>query len=188
MRLIHIDNPNKCSHISDIMPSIKAIYQLEQEFKPYLNILFVSNKNPKQNQKIILQTKNENIHREFTFKNKYEIQILRDLIWENLVKEQKIIDITEPKNFNKRGTFKVYDSYKKSKENRQNYNYTPIKVETYTKQTKINPTHQIFNLRDNTLNYNQCMKQYDQLCKNNYRQDTYEICKLENERYCKKYL
>lgn len=44
MKLLYIDKP-ECRSITDIIPAIKSVYQLEQEFAPYLIVDFIPNKN-----------------------------------------------------------------------------------------------------------------------------------------------
>jgi len=82
MRLFHIDKPN-CTHITEVMPGIKAVYQLEQEFNPYLVVEFLPNKIEKPG--IILMTKDKIIRRDYTFDNPNDIEELRKLIWKYLL-------------------------------------------------------------------------------------------------------
>ena len=89
MKLFHIDDSNY-NHISERMDAIKTIYQMEQEFYPYLQIEFCKNLQKCKKGGVILQTKNGNIKKDFTFTNKSDIKFLRKLIWSYLIKEENI--------------------------------------------------------------------------------------------------
>jgi len=102
MRLLHF-NGKICKHMIDIVPGIKATYQMEQEFYPYLDIDFLTNaQHDEQNSGIILQTKNGIIKRYYDFKDKKELEQLRALIWEYLLKEKNIVEVEETQQNNDR--------------------------------------------------------------------------------------
>lgn len=108
MRLFHIDKPG-CHSMPEIMPGIKAVYQMGVEFFPYLTVEFLPHLD--QPAGVILQTKHGTIRKYYTFDNPKDIEDLRKLIWENLLKEQKIVDITDEEgcltDFRKDGVNKV---------------------------------------------------------------------------------
>ena len=58
-RLFHIES-SKCKNIMDLMHGVKAIYQLEMEFFPYLSIEFLPKRDDVEGG-IILQTKKRTI-------------------------------------------------------------------------------------------------------------------------------
>ena len=65
---------------------------MEREFYPYLQIEFCRNPQKCGGVGIVLQTKDDNIKKNFTFKNDTDIENLRDLIWFHLKKEENIIN------------------------------------------------------------------------------------------------
>ena len=96
MRLFLIDKPG-CHHIKDIMPSIMAVYQMEQEFYPYLTVEFVPHRDH-QKPGIILLAGQETIRRYYTFDNPNDIKNLRKLLWKYLLKYHNIKKMKEDKN------------------------------------------------------------------------------------------
>ncbi len=93
MRLLWF-NSVICKNIVDMMPGIKATYQMEQEFAPYLDIAFLKqNQHNEKKSGIILQTKDKEIKKYYTFKNAQDIEDLRQLIWVNLTKERNMIQV-----------------------------------------------------------------------------------------------
>jgi len=92
MRLFHIDKPG-CHHITELMDGIKAVYQLEQEFYPYLTVEFLPHKD--QPAGIILLTKTQTIRKNYTFDDPNDINDLRKLIWKYMVEDYNILDITK---------------------------------------------------------------------------------------------
>jgi len=93
MRLFHIDKPG-CHHITEIMPGVKAVYQMEQEFFPYLTVEFLPHRDTEE-PGIILVTKTKTIRKYYTFDTQKDIDDLRNLIWEYLVQDYNIKDITK---------------------------------------------------------------------------------------------
>jgi hypothetical protein len=91
MKLLHIDDSDY-NHISERMDAIKTIYQMEQEFYPYLQIEFCKNPQKCGGVGIILQTKNGNIKKDFAFTDGSDIIELRKLIWSKLIKEENIVN------------------------------------------------------------------------------------------------
>lgn len=120
MRLFHISDP-KCQHITELMPAIKIIYQMEQEFAPYLTVEFIPNgRDPSQKPGIILIAGNERIRKYYTFKKKEDTVSLRKLLWKYLRKYHNVKDITRKdsiciKDFNKHGNAKVIQGWQNKK-------------------------------------------------------------------------
>tara|TARA_Y100000780_G_C13695847_1_gene422175 strand:- start:26059 stop:26724 length:666 start_codon:yes stop_codon:yes gene_type:complete len=175
------------------MPSIKAIYQMEQEFHPYLQVEFIPNNT--QREGIILQTKRGNIRRYYTFQNPNDIKELRKLIWDNLVIDYKIRDVYNKDNFTidyrKIGKFKVLDSYQKAKQAKalNCVKHYPIKDYYKEKPTK-GIKRQEYNVDStyNITNCEQCKKIRMMQCDHNFPTKSHSnaICKLETEYYCNK--
>lgn len=109
MRLFYIDKPG-CYHITTIMPAIKAIYQMEAEFYPYLFVDFLPHGNDRP-EGIILQAGNEVIKKNMSLDTKEDVEKLRELIWKYVRKYHDPKDITKPygciKNFKDYTTFNV---------------------------------------------------------------------------------
>lgn len=53
IKLYHIADPN-CKDMIDIVPNVKLVYKMREEFKPYLEIEFVPNKDKKYEEQILL--------------------------------------------------------------------------------------------------------------------------------------
>lgn len=109
MRLFYIDKPG-CHHITEIMPGIKATYQMEAEFYPYLFVDFMPHANDRP-EGIILQAGNEIIKKDMSLDTKEDVEKLRKLIWKYVKKYHNPKDITKPcgciQNFKDYTTFNV---------------------------------------------------------------------------------
>ena len=111
MRLFHIDEPG-CHHISYIMPGIKLVYQMEQEFAPYLSVEFLPHRNDNKSG-VILVTKRGSIRKYYNFHDPNTEKDLRKLIWSELLKDKDkhIINVTDKSgcltDFRKMGRNKV---------------------------------------------------------------------------------
>ncbi len=188
MRLLHFSGKT-CKTMMDMMPGINITYQMEQEFAPYLDIEFLTNdKYDEINPGIILQTKNEIIKKYYNFKDKKDIDKLRDLIWFHLRKEKIIVDLPEnqyrnsPLNNVTIGFNNIVKEHKK-------HIYPDIKVNI--PQSNVRSLKQVFRLNPNDkqtektckrLRYTECVDNYQQgtplfdrcisevnwLCKNGY--------------------
>lgn len=95
MRLFFIDKP-ECRHISEIMSGIQAVYQMEQEFHPYVIPEFLPNNNNDPGG-IIIKVGNEIIRRNYTFETPNDIKELRKLIQELIKKYHNPRDIVDDK-------------------------------------------------------------------------------------------
>ena len=96
MKLFYIDS-GKTRHMFDVVKGIKAVAQLEQEFSPYLHLIYLP-RYEGQEQGIILQTQNEAIKRNYTFETEKDINDLRNLIWHYLLKENPNIKMDNCNN------------------------------------------------------------------------------------------
>lgn len=88
MRLFHIDEPG-CHHITEIMDGIKAVYQLEQEFFPYLTVEFLPHRDRPAGI-ILLTRKGDSIRKYYKFKDPKDIEELRSIIWYYLERDYNI--------------------------------------------------------------------------------------------------
>lgn len=117
MRLFLIDKP-ECRHISDIMPGIKAVYQMEQEFSPYLTVDFLPNNNNDPGG-VIIQVGDEVIRKYYTFEDSDDIKKLREDLWILVRKYHNPIDITNKegciKDFRQTPTFNVVQGWQNAK-------------------------------------------------------------------------
>lgn len=93
MRLFYIDKP-KCRHIIEITKAVKVIYQMEQEFFPYLMVDFLPNKNDEAGG-VIIQAGDTIIRKEWHFEdpNGEEVKELRKILWKLLHEHHDIKDI-----------------------------------------------------------------------------------------------
>ncbi len=96
MKLFYIDS-GKIRHMFDVVKGIKAVAQLEQEFAPYIHLIYLP-RYEDQDQGIILKTHNETIKRNYTFETENDINDLRKLIWYYLLKENPNIKIEKCNN------------------------------------------------------------------------------------------
>lgn len=87
MRLFLI-SPKECMHMSGLIPGISSVYQLEQEFQPYLSVEFLPNHQFPTG--VLLIVGNKVIRRDYTFEDPNDIIELRKLIW------QYVIELHDP--------------------------------------------------------------------------------------------
>jgi len=197
-----IDQLNKKTDIVELMPAIKTVYQMEQEFKPYLIVNFLpstdknNENNNKDNTKIILSVADEKIHKNYNFNDENDVAKLRELLWEYLLKYHNIKKINEYpdgsiKNFMKVGTNKIIESYS------PNLNLYPklysIKQPLYRyygndKQTSINKIkHPVYRYNgNNEQTFKSCMNNRFEECKINYPLNTplFRKCIIEGDKMC----
>ena len=190
MRLLHFDGKT-CKHMTEIMPGIKATYQMEQEFYPYLDIWFMSyDEHNETKSGIILHTKNGDIKRYYDFKNKKELDELRDLIWYYLLKEVNITDITDKdgclKDFRTVGGMKACQGWKECLAEHKKHVYLGVAVKQ--KDDKYpNVLDKVYRLQpDLNMTAEKCRKLRMVECKDNFLPGTptYNICKTEVEWLC----
>lgn len=94
MRLFHFDSAS-CKSIIDIMPGIKAAYEMEAKFSPYLTVEFLPRDEKEVKPGIILQTKSGSIKKYYDFKNPKDKQDLENLIWYHLSQDYNIKEVNE---------------------------------------------------------------------------------------------
>jgi len=170
-----------------------AIYQLEQEFAPYLFVDFLPNTNNHAGG-IILEAGDEVIEKNITFDNPNDMDTMRQLLWKYLLKYHNIRDITDKngciKDFSEYTTFKVRQGYKLNKLTKDRcfkfirdcisksyYNYL-IKHPVYRLNTnpkidkniciKIRSRECWNNYPKNSQLYQRCMDEVNWLCQNGY--------------------
>lgn len=98
MRLFHIDPPG-CHHATEIMQGIKAVYQLEQEFFPYLTVEFLPHRDEPAGI-ILLTRKGESIRKNYDFTDPEHLRELREIIWYYLHRDYDIKSLPTDKNGN----------------------------------------------------------------------------------------
>lgn len=198
MRLFHISD-SKCQHITELMPAIKIIYQMEQEFAPYLTVEFIANgSDPNQKPGIILIVGDNVIRKYYTFKDKKDTIKLRKLLWKYLRKYYDIKDITDNqgyiKDFNKYGNAKVIQGWHNKKKH-TNLNVNPtsccknIPLINEMSDFEKSMLHEEFRLDNRNLqNRNICKKNRHKHCKRNfaYNSNLYGRCIDENNWLCDK--
>jgi len=190
MRLFHIDG-GSCKYIIDLMPSINAIYQLHEEFYPYLKIEFLPYREDEK-QGIILQTKTEIIRKPYTFKNKNDIEELRGIIWYYLEKDYNVKSIEFLTNFIPHNPNNVILGWKNKLDSLDKDICCKIILDSLTSNIlKHNILHEVYRLsnkdiqtRDicknvrfsecgdnypkNTETFNRCIREANWLCNNGY--------------------
>ena len=171
MRLWWIDKP-ECRNMIDIMNGIKAVYQMEQEFAPYLSVDFLPNKNHEPSG-IILQAGNEIIRRNWSFDKKSEVDELRNLLWKYLLKYHNIREIGKDgciKDFRKTMTFNVTQGFQNVVNDKRKAMccrlFRDHIAKAYGKQAG---KHEVFRLNsNNSLTRKSCKKVRMQECIDNY--------------------
>lgn len=186
MRLLHF-NGKICKNMPEIIPSIKATYQMEQEFYPYLDITFLTNdQHDEQNTGIVLQTKNNIIKRYYDFKDKKDLEDLRTLIWDNLEKEKNIteVDGDEQNNDRKVGLNKVIIGWGNVVQEHKNHIYPGIQPPylNLPVDSELRSLNRVFRLNPNDKQTKQtCKLQRYQECTDNYAQATPEFKRCVDE-------
>lgn len=89
MRLLFIDRDD-CYHITEIMNSVKAVYQMEQEFHPYLIVDFLPKHSVKGRINIILEAGSETVKKYYNLETEDGVNKLRQLLWTYLHKYHNI--------------------------------------------------------------------------------------------------
>lgn len=191
MRLFLVDG-GKCQYTKDLIPAIFAVSQMEQEFHPHLYISWLPYRED-ETQGIILQTKTETIRRNWTFKNKKDIDELRKLIWYHLTKEKDIKDITVNgclKDFKEYNLNKVTQGWQAKKRLAAKDVCCKVVLDTITPEiVKHNILHEVFRL-DSTdkLDKNTCKQVRFGECGDNYPSNTplFNRCVKEANWVCEK--
>ena len=194
MRLFYIGS-GVCQHITEIMPGVKAVYQMEQEFAPYLFIEFLPFRE-KEQEGIILQTKNETIRKNYTFKDKKDIDDLRNLIWHYLRKERHIKNTENENDFRQLNPNHVTQGWQaKKKLSKEDMCCKIISDALVSEKTKTNILHEVYRLNTkgredknlckklrwgdcgdnfppNTPTFKRCIDEVNWLCNKGYGPDS----------------
>lgn len=173
IHLFYMDMPDQCRDTKQITDSVKIIYQMEQEFFPYVKIDFLinynSNKGIEKTGGVIITTKNERIEKPFHFINKNEIKQLRKILWDLLHKNKNIpnyndrdMGYTNPNN--------VIDNWKEAAKRNVENNCKPIIkdiiVEGLSKAMYIHWSY--LNKEIPPLTKENCLKMRQQECYDNF--------------------
>lgn len=175
MRLFLIDKPG-CHHITELIPGISSVYQLEQEFNPYLSVEFLPNREYPPG--IILMVGNKMIRRNYTFDDPNDIIELRKLIWSELQSYHNIKDITDNegciKDFRQTRTNRVIQGWQaKKKEMNKNKCCKAIKklfVEGFSDHFIKREEYRLST--EEKLDRNTCKQVRYKECGDNYPPDT----------------
>ncbi len=90
MYVYHISG-NGCQHMKSLIPSIKAVYRLKEEFHPYVQIRFLPHRED-QKSGIILKSQDFLVKKDYTFHDPKQYAEIRDLVWNQLKKEGRIVN------------------------------------------------------------------------------------------------
>jgi hypothetical protein len=184
MKLYYIDEGTPRA-MPQIEKGIAAVYQLKEEFHPYLEIVFLPYREGQQ-QGIILQTKTDSIKKNYTFNTQKDIDDLRQIIWFYLLKENKGFKTTG--NGDDSIQFNITSTWKE-KMAQQNKKYC-CKIMLPNIQNKIdnyNVVDEIYRLSpNNNQTIGICKKVRYKICDNNYPFGTFtnNICRSEVTKLC----
>lgn len=189
MNLYLIDKP-ECHHMTELMPGISSVYQLQSEFEPYLKVHFVPNKDPVHKRKpgIIFQAGDDVIKRDYTFDSPDDIVKMRDIIWTYLKKMYNPGDITKgdlPK-------FKVIQGWANKKRQREeNKSKMCIFDCNESRRTKDPDSKKVLNKvlkyeSTRVKNREECKRAHSQECTDNYPSgsDNFARCMKEINYLC----
>jgi hypothetical protein len=181
--------------MKDLIPGIFSVYQLEQEFYPYLSVEFIPN--TKYAAGVLIVVGDKVIRRNYTFNDPNDIVELRKLIWKYVreIDNPSDIAITRPdgevciKDFNKGGGFKVIQGWNnKLKSLEKN-----VCCKGATSETKDVPmdqqliNHEVYRYSNkDQINLPICKKLRFQECADNYPPNTptYKRCLREANWVC----
>lgn len=191
MKLLYIDKP-ECRSITDIIPAIKSVYQLEQEFSPYLIVDFLPNKN-NIDDGIIIYAGNEIIKKNIHFDKVNDLDEVRKLLWHYLLKYHNIRDITDKKgcikDFSQYTTFNVIQGWQNKLKNlSKETTYKIIRDTVSYSYYDYLIKHPVYRLDSSGKNMNRdnCKCVRSKECADNYppNSDLYKICMKEVEWLC----
>lgn len=191
MRLSLIDKPD-CHHMTELMPGIKAVYQLEAEFEPYLIVDFVPNKddNYKQSPGVILQAGGDTIKFDYTFDNPNDIVEMRKIIWKYVRKLHNPPDILQ----GGLPTFKVIQGWQNKKRMMANNKCKTCNIDCDKTKQKHDPMarkllHEVYTLDQSGIKTKKdCNAAHSQECTDNFPSDSYDFkrCMAEVSDICDK--
>lgn len=197
MRLYLVDKPN-CRSMKDKMKGISIVYQMEQEFKPYLLVDFIPNHDNMKKGGVIIMAGKEVIKKPFTFDNPSEVEELRSILW-------SLLEKYHPNIHNKWPTSMVVDSWAEAKKEasvncnigasllgddvKTNVQYRRKLIQSAAEEL-ANFYVRHWSLKDNfngPSDYNSCLKARIQECDYNFPKGSqnYRICKDEIITLCK---
>lgn len=174
MKLFFIDN-YECRHIQDITKNVMKIYQLEQEFSPYLSVDFLTNKQYKPG--IILILDNKVIYKNYLLNTQNEYDDLKNTIWDFFSKKYNVIN---DKNIDLRRyeTNMVIQGWNNIINNAKNKKII-INEKNMNNNNDEYMKHPVYKLNINIPQNNDiCFKTRYQECNDNYPQNTaaFKIC------------
>ena len=171
MKLFLIDKPG-CHHMSELIPGISAVYQLEQEFHPYLIVDFIPNR--KYPPGIILVAGNEKIRKNYTFDDPNDIVEVRKLIWKYINKYHKPTNIADDngciKDFRKTQTNRVIQGWKNKWKSAKEEPWCTVVKNMAVKHFIKHELYRLKNVDEQDMNI--CKKVRADECINNYARNT----------------
>lgn len=172
MKLILFNKPD-CSRKVNIVQIISLIYQMEQEFYPYVQVEFKPYNSILPNGGIILQTHKGYIKKDMSFLSNPEN--LRSLIW-NLI----------PHNYSKYPTNKVLITSSEIKAYKKSQQFPPIPL-SHAPPAPPSPSLSPLPPTIRSWSYNTCMNDHIRECNDNYLPSSplNHICKAEINWLCK---
>lgn len=196
MILFFIDKPG-CHAMTEIMPGIKAIYQMEAEFFPYLKINFLPHMEHEP-PGIILGTKEGFIRRYYTFDKPEDLNDLRKLIWHYLKKEKNIKPVTrndQLTNLRQMMPNKVIQGWKNALKSRRKEvccelikdTMKDIITDQIMRSEVLDPIYKINTIEnEKKMTRNLCKELRGQECGNNYppNSDLFNRCMIEVNWLC----
>lgn len=193
MRLFHIDEPG-CHHITEIMPGIKAVYQLEQEFHPYLTVEFLPHRDDRPAGIILLTKYGEQIRKYYTFKDPKDIDKLRNLIWFYLDRDYNIKKLPETEEgcinkFDWKPTNTIVQGWQQRKRLGKAdqcckfiVDFLSEEIADQNKKNHINILHEVYKNDSRDLqNESTCKKNRYQECADNFPPNTYDFQRCADE-------
>lgn len=198
MRLIHIDKPC-CRHMSKIVPAVSAVYQMEQEFFPYLFVEFKPNDGKESG--VLLQTQHGDFRKAYDFDSPKDVENLRQFIWTHVKQDYKIRDITDNgclTSFKGLGRNTVINSWKDAIKHRCTNCFKDTITEPEKHQMKgiLHQAYQLCPMGNNcgsrsdnafpAMNKDICLKVRNTGCDRNFPKASlkHHRCNKENQFYC----
>lgn len=184
MKLTFVPNPD-CYHMADLIKSIFAVSQLEQEFHPYLLIEHQPNRDNKPSRVIITTQSNKVLNIPVDFERiPTDINKVRTVVWK-LIHNNDIIK----SNYDKFPTaFKnssnvVSQGWEKLKNNKKQQNNFPIVRQRKTPQPNRKLVlHDAYNvITTPSINKSNCNDVLAKQCNDNYPKSTYNYRKCMEE-------
>jgi hypothetical protein len=171
------------------MKGVSAVYQMEQEFYPYLVVEFLPNHGDEPGG-IILQAGDEIIRKNFTFEKEDDINELRAMLWNYMKKYHKVTNLKDNGRFDWKPTNQVLQGWNEKIRNMKKDVCCKIIreaiVQSYTDQII---KHWVYRT-DTTphINRQRCKSLRFEECDNNYPPESalHHRCRREVEWLCDK--